>query len=127
MIEKVVNEEDVKLFRLRGGLNLVPLLSVFKGANFLFESPLPVKNEDHDIIGSACAVIEDLVLTFSITIDYHCPERLSIQTGGQHYIAPNMMHICQGDTGIAITIQSLVLSSKRGKGLSAAVWEVLGQ
>lgn len=127
MIEKVVNEEDVKLFRLRGVLDLVPLLSVFRGASFLFESPLPVRNEGHDIIGSACPVVEDLTLTFNITIDYHCPERLSIQTGSQHYIMPNLMNICQGDSGIAITIPSLVLSSRRGKGWSAAVWEILGQ
>lgn len=88
-IDKVVLEEEVKLFR--ANVILLPLWSSFydwSEAKLEWPSPVPVTDDSCFRIGSADVYSDGRFIRAKVVIDYQCPERFNIQTGQDIYAHP---------------------------------------
>lgn len=91
-VDSVAVQDEVKLFRLHATVTIFDGdVYNFSGAECVFESPLPVYNQNEKKIGFASAEMVQgppSRLVADLTIDYATEERLLIETGEKLYVYP---------------------------------------
>lgn len=88
-IDAVYLADEIKLFRLRGELfDMGSPFHDWSETKMQTAYPVPVRNDEYEIIGSAAVYADGTSLVADIVIDYQCPERLDIQTGRKLYAYP---------------------------------------
>jgi hypothetical protein len=102
-IERVIDINSAKVFNIKADI-LHRDSILFKNEKTVIEvsSPVPVHNDENEVIGSASLCIEKDSVVADIYLDPATPERLSLETGSQK-LWPHVGYRYTGDNSVRIT------------------------